>query len=90
MEGIETFYTSVCFIDAIIMENLPFQLVYFMTNISISYYRLGFPAMAPYDAIHVGAAAPQIPDAVRIQIFKHLALTLRQQETSENIANHHH
>lgn len=27
--------------------------------------RLGHPAEAPYDAIHVGAAAPALPDAVR-------------------------
>lgn len=27
--------------------------------------RLGFPEGAPYDAIHVGAAAPTIPKAVR-------------------------
>ena len=28
--------------------------------------RQGFPELAPYDAIHVGAAAPQIPQAVSL------------------------
>ena len=27
--------------------------------------RLGYPDLAPYDAIHVGAAAPTVPQPVR-------------------------
>lgn len=30
--------------------------------------RLGYPAAAPYDAIHVGAAAPRVPDALIDQL----------------------
>ena len=30
--------------------------------------RQGYPANAPYDAIHVGAAAPQIPQAVSASV----------------------
>ena len=31
--------------------------------------RLGYPSKAPYDAIHVGAAAPDTPSAVSLSIF---------------------
>lgn len=31
--------------------------------------RLGFPEGAPYDAIHVGAAAATVPKAVRTHAF---------------------
>ena len=34
--------------------------------------RLGYPEDAPYDAIHVGAAADSIPDAVINSFFKSL------------------
>jgi protein-L-isoaspartate(D-aspartate) O-methyltransferase len=30
--------------------------------------RLGYPQLAPYDAIHVGAAAEKIPDALLTQL----------------------
>lgn len=30
--------------------------------------RLGYPEEAPYDAIHVGAAAPVVPQAVSINV----------------------
>jgi hypothetical protein len=30
--------------------------------------RLGYPDMAPYDAIHVGAAAPEVPQALLDQL----------------------
>ena len=31
--------------------------------------RKGYSATAPYDAIHVGAAAPELPPAVRTQVI---------------------
>ena len=31
--------------------------------------RLGYPDSAPYDAIHVGAAAPTLPQAVSTLIY---------------------
>ena len=44
-------------------------IVFIATNfhvISVGDGRLGYPPLAPYDAIHVGAAAPYgVPDAVR-------------------------
>lgn len=36
-----------------------------LTLSSVGDGRLGFPDGAPYDAIHVGAAAPTVPKAVR-------------------------
>lgn len=35
--------------------------------------RQGFPEGAPYDAIHVGAAAPSVPKSVRKLLFWCLA-----------------
>ena len=32
--------------------------------------RMGYPSNAPYDAIHVGAAAPSIPSAVCYHLLK--------------------
>lgn len=34
-------------------------------NVSVGDGRLGYPEKAPYDAIHVGAAAKEMPQAVR-------------------------
>jgi hypothetical protein len=34
--------------------------------------RKGYPQLAPYNAIHVGAAAPSIPQDVCIVVFTHL------------------
>ena len=31
--------------------------------------RKGYPPEAPYDAIHVGAAAPELPEAVGFIVF---------------------
>lgn len=36
-----------------------------MYNILVGDGRLGYPEKAPYDAIHVGAAAKEMPQAVR-------------------------
>ena len=33
--------------------------------------RLGYPEGAPYDAIHVGAAAPTLPKAVSTRVPAH-------------------
>lgn len=38
--------------------------------------RLGFPDGAPYDAIHVGAAAPTIPKAVGTQVSTNAIISL--------------
>lgn len=40
-------------------------LLYKRYNILDGDGRLGFPQQAPYDAIHVGAAAKELPHAVR-------------------------
>lgn len=37
-------------------------------SVHVSDGRLGWPELAPYDAIHVGAAAPEIPDALIEQL----------------------
>lgn len=39
-----------------------------MTSQSAADGRLGWPELAPYDAIHVGAAAPEIPPALLEQL----------------------
>ena len=36
--------------------------------------RQGFASQAPYDAIHVGAAAPTLPQAVSVLPYLHLKL----------------
>lgn len=38
--------------------------------------RLGFPDGAPYDAIHVGAAAPTVPKAVGTQFLNFLIVSI--------------
>ena len=38
---------------------------FFLFCVSVGDGRLGYPDVAPYDAIHVGAAAPEVPQAVR-------------------------
>lgn len=39
-----------------------------MTSLLAADGRLGWPELAPYDAIHVGAAAPEIPPALLEQL----------------------
>jgi len=54
------------------------MLEWIILEISVDYYdktywlhadgRLGWPELAPYDAIHVGAAAPEVPQALIEQL----------------------
>ena len=44
--------------------------------------RLGYPDGAPYDAIHVGAAAPTIPKAVRTIIVYNESNKCKKVKTS--------
>lgn len=39
------------------------------TFFSVGDGRLGCPEEAPYDAIHVGAAAPTVPGAVSLSLY---------------------
>ena len=38
--------------------------------------RLGCPQLAPYDAIHVGAASPTVPQAVCSVLYFNIAVIL--------------
>lgn len=54
----------ICIFHIKICNNQHFFLI-FIYNILVGDGRLGYPEKAPYDAIHVGAAAKEMPQAVR-------------------------
>lgn len=56
-------------------------------NVAVGDGRLGYPEDAPYNAIHVGAAAPTLPQAVSFIQFSTTTRYLELGETSAHCGN---
>ncbi|XP_022882814.1 protein-L-isoaspartate O-methyltransferase 1-like isoform X2 [Olea europaea var. sylvestris] len=67
-EGSLVMHTGACKVRMFLRSTDMTVAVYSLLHISSPYGRLGWPEYAPYDAIHVGAAAPEIPQALIDQL----------------------